>query len=48
MLILNRPINILFLISQSAAGVGKKKTELPINGYIVAVHEVDKYFEAVK
>ena len=33
MLTLNRPMNILLLISQSAAGAGKKKTELPINGY---------------
>ena len=28
MLTPNRPKNILFLISQSAAGAGKKKTEL--------------------
>ena len=32
MLTLNRPMNILFLISQSAARAGKKKTEPPING----------------
>ena len=42
MLTLSGPINILFLISQSAAGPGKK-TEMVI---IVAVHEMD--FEAVK
>ena len=33
MLTLSGPINILFLISQSAAGAGEKKTELGVNGY---------------
>ena len=33
MLTLSKPINILFLIFQSAEGAREKKTELPVNGY---------------
>ena len=47
MLTLSRPINILLLISQSAAGPGKKKTALLVNGYYCSCTYI-LYFEAVE
>ena len=41
MLTLSKPINILFLISQSAAGAGEEKTEMVI---VVAVHEMGQFY----